>query len=992
MEREIVVRGARTNNLQGIDVTIPHGRLTVVTGVSGSGKSSLAFDTLYSEGQRLYVESMSAYARQFLERMRRPPVGHISGMLPSIALEQRNQVTNPRSTVGTATEVNDFLRLLFARVGRTVCPDCRVEAEKHSPQTAVRFLETLPEGARFLILAPIAVESERQLTALRDHLESAGFRRALVNSEVRGIADCGLRIADLSIRNPKSEIRNCLEVVVDRLAKSRERMSRAADSLEMAFRIASRGAVVQLLDAEGRPAERHHFFSGLVCRSCGREFREPQPEMFSFNSGIGACPRCEGFGKEGILDLGRAIPDHSKSLAGYAVALWATPVLKMMTEWMLDCAKEDGIPTGVPFRDLTPAQKRWVIEGKPGGGDDDFCGIKGFFAWLAAKKYKIQNRILIARYRRYVRCPDCGGTRLKPDAQFVKLVAQASCLCPPQAGRLCHQSYSFTELLEMPVPELHRFFDSLDFSPAEAEAARTLLREVRSRLQYLEDVGLSYLTLSRETRTLSGGEAQRIGLASALGSALTNTLYVLDEPTIGLHAADTHRLIAILRALTGKGNTVVCVEHEPEVILGADHVLDLGPGAGEHGGRVVFQGSPAELLERGTGVTADYLRQINPAAPLPRGEGRVRVQLPRRQPKQFITIRGATQHNLKNITANIPLAVLACVTGVSGAGKSTLVNATLYNHWRARRGEPGMEPGKCRSVAGLDKVDEMVLVDQRPIGRSIRSNAATYTKAYDDIRKVFAATRRARTLGITAAHFSFNVPGGRCESCQGMGTQTVDMQFLADVAVTCDACGGKRFQKRVLEVTERGRTVLDVLDMTIAEAMEFFEETPPLVAKLRPLAEVGLGYLRLGQSTSTLSGGELQRLKLAAYISQASSSHASRITRHASLGSDHASRVTRHALLIFNEPTVGLHMADVQVLMSVLHRLVDDGHSVLIVEHNLDVISQADWVLDLGPGGGEAGGELIAEGPPSAIAACPQSVTGRFLRGRLAKGGESETA
>jgi len=936
MKREIVVRGARTNNLRNITATIPHGRLTVVTGVSGSGKSSLAFDTLYAEGQRLYVESMSAYARQFLERMPRPPVDSISGMLPSIALEQRNTVTNPRSTVGTATEINDFLRLLFANVGHTICPDCGVEAEKHSPQTAVRFVEGLPEGARFLVLAPIAVESERRLRFLCEHLQEAGFRRVLLGGEV-------VDIAEAEVASRKSQIGDSLEVVVDRLAKSSGRMSRAAESLEMAFRIGSRGAVVQLADEAGRPAERHHFFAGLVCRVCGREFREPQPEMFSFNSGIGACPTCEGFGKEGTLDLGKIIPDHSKSLADYAVALWSTPVLKMMHAWMLECAAEDGIPTRVPFRDLAPAQKRWVIEGKAGGGEGGFCGIKGFFRWLESKRYKIQNRILIARYRRYVPCSACGGSRLRPDAQWVKV-----------GGR------SLPELLELPVPRLRKFFDELRLPRPEREAARALLREVHSRLQYLEDVGLGYLTLSRETRTLSGGEAQRIGLASALGSALTNTLYVLDEPTVGLHAADTHRLIAILRALTGKGNTVVCVEHEPEVILGADRVLDLGPGAGEHGGRVVFRGTPAQLLDGAEGKTADYLRR------------RQAIQWPNRgrRPARFITIRGAAQHNLKNITVRIPLGVLACVTGVSGAGKSTLVNTTLYGHWRARNGGTGVEPGRCTAIRGLDQVGEVALVDQKPIGRSARSNAATYTKAYDDIRRAFAATRRARTLGIAAAHFSFNVPGGRCETCRGMGTQTVDMQFLADVTVTCDACGGKRFQKRVLEVTDRGRSILDVLDMTVAEAMEFYEGAPALVAKLRPLAEVGLGYLRLGQSTATLSGGELQRLKLAAYISKTGAA-GGRAPRRGNI------------LFIFNEPTVGLHMADVQTLMAVLQRLVDEGHSVLIVEHNLDVISQADWVTDLGPGGGEAGGQLVAEGPPEAIAACRRSVTGRFLAERF---------
>jgi len=933
MERQITVRGARTNNLQGIDAAIPHGQLTVVTGVSGSGKSSLAFDTLYSEGQRLYVESMSAYARQFLERMRRPPVDAISGMLPSIALEQRNTVTNPRSTVGTATEINDFLRLLFANVGHTICPDDGTEVEKHTPETAVRYLEALPEGTRFLVLAPLTIESKRRLEFLHESLASAGFRRIFLGGEV----------VDLDRTAAKALAKAAeLEVVVDRLAKRADGMARAADSLELAFRVSSHGAIVQLVDADGRPAERQHFFAGFVCRACGREFREPQPEMFSFNSGVGACPTCEGFGKEATLDFGKLIPDYSKSLADFAVAAWSTPVYKMMNEWMLEEAAKDGIPVGVPYRDLTAEQKRWVVEGKPGGGDDDFCGIRGFFKWLESKKYKIQNRIMIARYRRYVTCSACGGARLKPDARFVRV-----------GGR------SFTELLELPVPELRRFFEGLSLPPADEEAARSLLREIHGRLEYLQDVGLGYLTLGRETRSLSGGEAQRIHLASALGSSLTNTLYVLDEPTVGLHAADTHRLLDILRALTRKGNTVVCVEHEPAIIEGADRVIDLGPGAGEHGGRIVFEGTPRELLADAPGETADYLRRRHALRWPNRG----------RAPKHFIHIRGATEHNLKRLDVRIPLGILACVAGVSGAGKSTLVNDTLYAHCRARRGEAGVEPGPVRSMSGLDRVGDAIFVDQKPIGRSARSNAATYTKAYDDIRKLFAATRRARTLGITAGHFSFNTPGGRCEACQGMGTQTVDMQFLADITVTCDVCGGKRFQKRVLEVTERGRTILDVLDLTVTEAMEFFEESPPLVAKLRPLAEVGLGYLRLGQSTATLSGGEAQRLKLAAYISGALSRH--------------ASRITHHALLIFNEPTVGLHMADVQVLMGVLQRLVDEGHSVLVVEHNLDVISQADWVIDLGPGGGDAGGELVAEGPPEAIMVCERSVTGRFLQERF---------
>ena len=928
MEREIAVRGARTHNLRGVDVTVPHGQLTVVTGVSGSGKSSLAFDTLYSEGQRLYVESMSAYARQFLERMPRPPVDGITGMLPSIALEQRNAVTNPRSTVGTATEVNDFLRLLFANIGRTICPDCGDVAERHSPDTAVRYLGTLAEGTRFLVIGPIAVESKRRLASLRSTLAEAGFRRILLDGEIaelEGVSARALSKADE------------LEVVVDRLVKRAERLGRAADSVELAFRISSRGAIIQIVDDEGRAGERHHFFEGLVCRSCGRGFREPQPAMFSFNSGIGACPACEGFGKVADIDWDKVLPDPRLSLEDDAVACWATPAYREIFEWMLGKAEGAGIPADVPYGKLTAAQKHWVTD-----GDGDFCGVRGFFGWIGKRKYKVQNRILIARYRRYARCPDCGATRLKPDAQFIKL-----------GGR------SFPELLELPVPELHGFFHELELTPTEEEAGRTLLREIHSRLDYLIDVGLGYLTLSRETRTLSGGEAQRINLASALGSSLTNTLYVLDEPTVGLHAVDTHRLLAILRALTDKGNTVVCVEHEPEIIDGADRVIDLGPGAGEHGGRLLFEGTPAALVEQEHGTTADYLRQHQSLRWPNRG----------RKPTRWIRIRGARQHNLKDLDVRIPLGVLGCVTGVSGAGKSTLVNTTLYGNHLRRKGDASLEPGECRSIAGLKQIDEIILVDQTPLGRSARSNAATYTKAYDDIRKAFAATRRARTLGIAAAQFSFNVPGGRCENCQGMGTQTVDMHFLADVTILCEVCGGNRFQKRVLEVTLRGRTILDVLAMTVTEATEFFEDAPALVAKVRPLAEVGLGYLRLGQATSTLSGGEAQRLKLAAYLGRA-------------VGGTSSSR-DKTMLFLFNEPTVGLHMADVQVLMDVLQRLVDSGHSVLVVEHNLDVIAQADWLIDLGPGGGDAGGRLVAEGPPAAIAASPGSVTGRFLRERL---------
>ncbi|NQT85965.1 excinuclease ABC subunit UvrA, partial [bacterium] len=822
MERQITVRGARTHNLRSIDVDIEHGQLTVVTGVSGSGKSSLAFDTLYAEGQRLYVESMSAYARQFLERMQRPPVDHIAGMLPSIALEQKNTVTNPRSTVGTATEINDFLRLLFANVGRTTCPDCGDAAERHSPDTAVRYIETLPEGTRFLILAALPVASSRAAGALKKSLGAAGFRRLLHKGDVVELG---------ALTNAALAKAGAAEVVVDRLTVRADRMGRATDSMELAFRLASGGAIVDLID----PPERHHFFSGLVCRSCGREFREPEPEMFSFNSGVGACSECEGFGKVAEIDLDKCLPDRGLSLEDDAVAVWATPAFRELFQWMLGKARAAGVPTDMPFRKLTSAHRRWVIE-----GDGDFCGIRGFFDWLGTKKYKIQNRILVARYRRYAPCPTCLGRRLKPDAAFVQI-----------------GGHTFADLQALPVPELHRLFDALELAPADEEAARSLLREIRGRLTYLEDVGLSYLTLSRETRTLSGGETQRINLASALGSSLTNTLYVLDEPTVGLHAADTERLLAILRALTAKDNTVVCVEHEPAIIAGADRVIDLGPGAGEHGGRVVANGSLAEVLEGGIGVTADYMLRPHTL------DGRGRTA------RHVIRIRGASQHNLKDIDVSIPLGILACVSGVSGAGKSTLVNTILHRHFVRKRGSGGEEPGACKSIAGLARIDDMILIDQTPLGRSTRSNPATYTKAYGDIRKLFGATRRAKTLGIGPGHFSFNRPGGRCETCQGLGTVTVDMQFLADVTVVCDQCGGRRFQKRVLEVALEGNTILDVLDMTVAEASDFFADTRGIVGKLRPLLDVGLGYLRLGQSTATLSGGEAQRLKLASHLARA---------------------------------------------------------------------------------------------------------------------------
>jgi excinuclease ABC subunit A len=995
MQRTIQVKGARTHNLKGIDITIPHRALTVVTGVSGSGKSSLAFDTLYAEGQMRYVESLSAYSRQFLEQMERPPVDSITGLPPAIALEQKNTVKNARSTVGTATEIADYLRLLFASIGETICPACGVKVVKNTVAGAVDQVLGLPPGSRLLVIAPVvrtlstgsgddmpggeraghatradegspgnAVSASstspgpaRPWDSLRRELERMGFRRLYLGGKMVEVTE--VAEADLPAE---------LEVVIDRLVLEdpvTESRSRLAESLESAFKAGHGRAVVVVLETpaaaeKGRapvspvPASPENgpapekapvpFFMRLPfdirfnCARCGREFPEPDPHLFSFNSAVGACPTCEGFGRVSGLDPAKIIPDVRKSIDNGAITCWQTPAYKHLHRECRRACHAQGIRTDVPYVDLPESAKRFVWEGDGRGHEEGWVGIRGFFDWLETKRYKVHVRVMIARYRGYYPCPTCRGQRLRSEALNVLVGGKR-----------------LSDLALLPVKDLRAWFLALQLSPEDEARAAVLLREIRNRLAYLDDVGLDYLTLDRQTRTLSGGESQRINLAAALGSSLTNTLYVLDEPTVGLHARDTRRLIGILRSLIGKGNTVVVVEHDPEVIEAAQHIIDLGPGAGQAGGQVIFAGTLEDLRRSETSQTAAQMRTHTARAMAPYA----------RRAKGWITLAGARQHNLKDLAVRLPLGVLCGVTGVSGSGKTTLVHSCLYGQFKHRLGEAVEDVGTVDAIEGLDAVDDLVMVDQSPIGQSTRSNPVTYVKAYAAIRGLLADTPKARIAGITAADFSFNVVGGRCEVCKGVGAVTYDMYFMADVTVVCQECGGKRFKKKVLDVRWNGKNIDDILDMTVDEAMAHFAEHEALTMHLRPLVDVGLGYLRLGQNTASLSGGEAQRLKLASYLA--------------------APRKGEHYLFIFDEPTTGLHMADVQVLLRTFHRLVHTGHSLLVIEHNLDFISQADWIIDLGPEGGDAGGYLVVAGPPDKVAACEQSYTGQFLRRRMAE-------
>jgi excinuclease ABC subunit A len=945
----LIVRGARTHNLKNIDVTLPHGKLIIVTGVSGSGKSSLAFDTIYAEGQRRYVESLSAYARQFLERMEKPDVDRIEGICPAIAIRQKNSVRNPRSTVGTTTEIHDYMRLLFARVGRTFCRECGQEVVRETAEVVARRLGELA-GARLLIgfEIPVVADAPKGFDAnIGDEGENSEDPDA-ASTPAKGFDPVAETIETLRRRGygrllldgravPFEEIdssmlkaRTTLAVVVDRLRIEGDLRSRVTDSIETSYREGGGAAFAVNADT----GERMVFSERFECRPCGIQYETPQPRLFSFNNPFGACPTCHGFGNIIELDMNLVVPDQSKSINQGAVEPWSKPHYRTQLADLKRAARKSNIRLDVPWIDLSDEERHYVVE-----GDGDYEGIRGFFRWLERKKYKVHIRVFLSRYRGYLACPDCGGARLRREARDVRV-----------GGRTIDAVSALT------VRDAQKFFGQLQLSEKDAAVADKVLREIQRRLSFLSDVGLDYLTLDRLSSTLSGGEAQRINLATSLGSALVGTLYVLDEPSIGLHSRDNQRLIDILQKLRQQGNTVIVVEHDEEMIRVADHIVDIGLGAGEQGGRVVYSGDLAGLLQEPRSLTAKYLRH-ELAIPIPSQRRRGLVQK--------IKLRGATEHNLKDVDITIPLNTLTCVTGVSGSGKSTLVHDVLYAAVKRAKGDWDRRVGTFRGVEGLEFITDVVLVDQMPIGRTPRSNPVTYLKAFDPIRELFSLTKDAKARGLTASHFSFNVPGGRCEACQGEGEVRVEMQFLADVFVPCDQCDGMRFKPQVLEVRYRGRTIHQVLEMTVREALTFFSTSPKVLRRLQVLDEIGLGYLRLGQPATTLSGGEAQRIKIAAHL--------------ASFGGE-------RLLYILDEPTTGLHFDDIAKLLTAFKKLVEAGHTLVVIEHNLDVIKTADYLIDLGPDGGEAGGEVVATGTPEQVAQVDASHTGRALRQVLAEG------
>jgi excinuclease ABC subunit A len=953
----IVVRGARTHNLKNVSVSLPTGKLVVITGVSGSGKSSLAFDTIYAEGQRRYVESLSAYARQFLERMEKPDVDGIDNISPSIAIRQKNSVRNPRSTVGTVTEIHDYLRLLFARVGKTICRQCGQEVIRETAEVVADRLLRLPAETRLLIgydlplvdmrnaplddaaepdddelpfppvpstsmvaSAPAATSVAGPPLSEIDTLRRKGFGRLLLDGQAVAFDD----LAPDALKG-----RGIIGVVVDRLRIEGDLRSRLTDSIETSYHEGGGAAWAVEVAGDGTPGRRHEFSERFECRTCGITYEDPQPRLFSFNNPFGACPTCHGFGNVIELDLDLVVPDPGKSINQGAIEPWTKPHYRSSLASLKRMAKLHGVRLDVPWLDLTADERRLVVEGDGG----DYEGIRGFFQWLERKKYKVHVRVFLSRYRGYLTCPDCGGTRLRREARDVRV------------GDL-----TIDRVSALTVREAERFFERVRLSEKDAAIVEKVLTEIRRRLGFLRDVGLDYLTLDRLSSTLSGGEAQRINLATSLGSALVGTLYVLDEPSIGLHTRDNQRLIAILRQLRDQGNTVLVVEHDADMIAVADYIVDMGLGAGEHGGRVVYAGTLDGLEQEPRSLTAKYWRgELSIPVPAARRKGIL----------QRIRLIGAREHNLKNVTIEIPLNTLTCITGVSGSGKSTLVHDVLYAALKRQKGDWDRKVGAHDRLEGHEFVTDVVLVDQTPIGRTPRSNPVTYLKAFDPIRELFAATKDARARGLTASHFSFNVPGGRCEACQGEGEVKVEMQFLADVFVPCEQCEGRRFRSQVLEVRCRGKNVNDVLAMTVREALVFFANTPKVLRRLQVLDEIGLGYLRLGQPATTLSGGEAQRIKIAAHL---------------------ASHAGDRLLYILDEPTTGLHFDDIAKLLSAFRKLLEAGHTLAVIEHNLDVIKTADWIVDLGPEGGEAGGEVIAMGTPEQVAHVVESHTGRYLQ------------
>ena len=977
LTNQITIRGARTHNLKNIDCAIPHGMLTVVSGVSGSGKSSLAFDTIYAEGQRRYVESMSAYARQFLERIEKPDADLIDGLAPAIAIKQKNTTRNPRSTVATATEIYDYMRLLYARCGTVHCIVCDGIVRRDSVDEIAAAVLALGEGTRIHAIFPVVLETRPAFTtetALElEPKKRTGAKKAVKQSakiEPGSPLNDALkdRLADLRKRGfnrlyqknaiyefsaPESlleiDFRQPVYVLVDRIAVSPDSRARIVDAAEIGYREAGE-ILYEVVPREDTGAERTRLrFSGAFeCKNCHRVYREPEPRLFSFNNPYGACPRCQGFGNTIDFDLDLIIPDKSKSLNDGAIDPWNRPKYRPYFTELKRAAKLHNIPLDVPWFELTDEQQNFVLD-----GEGSFPGVNGFFAYLERKKYKLHVRVMLSKYRGYALCPECKGQRLRAEARAVRIAGKNIC----QAAALT-------------IRAANDFFVNVQLTPMQQEIAGAILTEIRQRLHFLDAVGLDYITLDRLTSTLSGGEAQRIQLATSLGSQLVGALYVLDEPSIGLHTRDTARLIRILEDLRDLGNTILVVEHDADVLRSADYLLDLGPGAGEFGGRVLAAGTVAEVERNPESLTGKYL------------SGQLVIPTPTRRrqpsnPKDWLRLQSARANNLRGLDVDIPLNMLVAITGVSGSGKSTLVHEVLYRAVSHRLGKiEGADPSNLyRDIKGVERLNDIVLVDQTPIGRTPRSNPVTYIKAFDAIRELFAAQPEAKRRGYTAGHFSFNVPGGRCDVCEGDGTVTVEMQFLADVELPCEECNGTRYKAGVLEVRYKGKNIHEVLGLTVKEALRFFAGQQRIVEKLAVLEEVGLGYVRLGQSATTLSGGEAQRVKLAAHLA----------TVRSGASSDNRKKQSR-VLYILDEPTTGLHFDDVSKLLVALRKLIDGGGSLLVIEHDLDVIKSADWVIDLGPEGGSQGGTIVAQGPPEVIAESSVSHTGFWLRKVLLHG------
>ncbi len=925
--KDIIIKGARVNNLKNIDVEIPRNKFIVITGLSGSGKSSLAFDTLYAEGQRRYVESLSSYARQFLGKMAKPECDFIKGLPPAIAIEQKVNTRNPRSTVGTSTEIYDYLRLLYGRIGKTYSPKTGEIVKKHTIEDAINTVLSYPEGTRIAIASPINLPENRLFKTQLDIYLKEGYSRLLHNTEFILIED---------IINKCPETADGYDLLIDRLSITHEgdELSRLADSIETAFFEGhDECSIILWINDE---IKRLNFSKRF--EADGITFMEPNDQMFNFNNPYGACPRCEGFGKVMGIDETLVIPNPALSVYDDAVVCWRG---EKMSEWkraFIRVASQVGFPIHRPYCELTDKEKAILWHGA-----EDFPCIDTFFKMVESNQYKIQYRVMLARYRGKTTCPDCHGSRLRQEANYVKIYGK-----------------TISDIVKMPIDQLKHFFDTLELDAQDKAIASRLLIEIKNRIGFLCDVGLSYLTLDRLSSSLSGGESQRINLATSLGSSLVGSLYILDEPSIGLHSRDTQKLIGVLRKLQRLGNTVVVVEHDEEIMRAADYIIDVGPDAGRHGGEIIYQGNISNLEKASRSYTVKYLN----------GELSIPPPRQRRRWNSYIEVKGAREHNLKNIDVKFPLGVLTVVTGVSGSGKSTLVRDILYRAMMRHLEESCDAPGSFMGLNGdMSRITAVEFVDQNPIGKSTRSNPATYLKAYDEIRRLYADQQGAKQMGFTSAFFSFNAEGGRCEECKGEGTITIEMQFMADITIPCEACHGKRFKQDVLEIEYRGKNINDILNLTVNQAIEFFGESDgsterKIVRRLKPLKDVGLGYIKLGQSSSTLSGGENQRVKLAYYLSQ---------------------EKPEPTMFIFDEPTTGLHFHDINTLMDSFDRLIKQGHTVIIIEHNMDIIKCADHIIDIGPEGGENGGYIVATGTPEEIASNPKSYTGIYLKEKISQ-------